>query len=274
MRGAGLPVHMRGFVIGMALARSDGPEKTCGLSAVPIFRALPEAVRAELAGMAQTRRFARNETIFPAHVPQDHVGCVTRGVLRLEKLLSDGQQQIIGILVASDMFGRMFDGPLGYAIEAATDAEVCLFRRGPFEALLERSPELEKLVILNILNEVDAALEWVGVLANRKVSARAASFLLMLCRRWAAQTGSLSLENGRIEVTVPLSRHDLALFLGTRPETLSRAFHSLAEDGLINIRSPYQFDIRDLDGLTRLSGQDYLSDTDPLLQLARAVSSR
>ncbi len=260
-------------MIEMKPARQDGHRDGCGLSAMPLFRALPATVRTELATMAKPIRYARDETVFPAHVPQDHVGCVTRGVLRLEKLLSDGQQQIIGILVASDMFGRMFDGPLGYAIEAATDAEVCLFRRGPFEDLLGRSPELEKLVILNILNEVDAALEWVGVLANRKVSARAASFLLMLCRRWAAQTGALSLDHGRIEVTVPLRRHDLALFLGTRPETLSRAFHSLAEDGFIAMHSPYRFEIRDLDGLTRLSGQDYLSDTDPLLQLARAASN-
>lgn len=252
---------------------ADGPGDGCGLGAMPMFRALPEPVRGELSAMAQTRRFARNETIFAAQEPQDHVGCVVSGVLRMQRVLADGQEQIVGLLVASDMFGRMFDGPLAFAIEAATDAEVCLFRRGPFEALLGRSPELEKLVILNILNEVDAALEWVGVLANRKVSARAASFLLMLCRRWALQTGALSLEGGRISVSVPLSRHDLALFLGTRPETLSRAIHSLAEDGLIAIRSPYEFDILDLDGLTRLSGQDYLSETDPLLRLTKTASN-
>jgi CRP/FNR family transcriptional regulator len=57
-------------------------------------------------------------------------------------------------------------------------------------------------------------------------------------------------------VRVPLSRKDLAQYLGARPETLSRAFHELERRGILRIVDPYQFRIIDEKALIDASGDD------------------
>jgi CRP/FNR family transcriptional regulator, anaerobic regulatory protein len=134
--------------------------------------------------------------------------------------------------------------------------DVIAFRRTPFEALLLESPELERLVLLNLLNEVDRARDWLIILANPRIRGRLAGFLTVLCTRFAKIGQLLKVDEQTIEVRIPLSRVDLAHLLGTRPETISRAFHALADKGIIAIKRPDLIVVRDIDGLIAEAGED------------------
>ncbi len=251
-------------------ARREG----CDLSGIRQLADLPPETRAELQGFCRLRSFSAGETIVHAGETPEFIGCVHKGILRMQKTLYDGRQHIVGLLVGGDMFGRVFNGPLEVDIEAATDAEVCAFRRAPFEALLSQSPELDRVVLLNILNELDRARDWMIILANNKVTGRLAGFLLFLCSRFVNIDHFLRVKDGELDVQIPLGRADVAHLLGTRRESISRAFRALAEDGTIIIRRPDLIRILDLDALATEMGAEEPGDHVSLKQLVQALQER
>ncbi len=246
----------------------------CDTASLQGFGDLPAETLAELEAICRTRSYAAGQTVVEAGEEAEFVGCVRTGILRMQKTLHDGRQHIVGLLVEADMFGRVFDGPLSVAIEAATDAEICMFQRAPFEALLLRSPELERLVLLSVLNELDRARDWMVILANPRVKGRLAGFLLILCTRFANVDHVLRPGNGRLEVKIPITRTDLAHLLGTRPESISRAFHALADDGSIVIRAPERIEILDVDALGTEAGDEDIMNFASLKDMMQVLQRR
>ncbi|WP_323772233.1 Crp/Fnr family transcriptional regulator [Antarctobacter sp.] len=227
-----------------------------------------------LRSICTLRRYSAGQSIADAGEEPGFVGCVQTGVLRMQKTLQDGRQHIVGLLVEGDMFGRVLGGPLDVAIEAATDAEVCAFRRAPFEALLAQSPELDRLVLLSILHELDRARDWLIILGSPRVRERLAGFLLVLCTRFATVDHLLRTSNGALDVKVPINRTDLAHLLGTRPESISRAFHALADTGCITIRKPDLIGIQDLEALATEAGEDEMMGRATLKTLLTSLQTR
>lgn len=233
---------------------ADGAAALSRLFGTPGFKALEPQTRTVLKDMARHRRYLRDEVIVHTGAAPNVVGCVVSGLLRMEKTLIDGQQQIVGLLGPGDLFGRLFDGPFPFAVEAAMDADLCLFPKRAFEDLVETSPDLERMLILAFLDETDSAREWLGLLANHRTVERVAGFLVFLCRRWIGPTEACAPGAGRLTVDIPISRHDMAMFLGTRTESVSRALHKLEDEGLIEIVTPYRIGIADIEALDTLSG--------------------
>lgn len=235
------------------------------------FQGLPEPLLADLCALCTHRVYDDGQLIADENEQLGFIGFVTKGLLRLQKKQQDGGLHVVGLLAENDMFGRLFNGPLHFSIAAAGETEVCAFEREPFEVLASKWPELERLLMLNILNELDAAREWMLILINHRVTERLAGFLVLLCRRWAGVSKVAEDEEERITLTVPVTRSDLASFLGTRPESLSRAFHVLSKNGLIRLRTPYEIEILDISKLIDLSGSEEMVLPGSLARLSRGT---
>ncbi|WP_297614947.1 Crp/Fnr family transcriptional regulator [uncultured Roseicyclus sp.] len=205
---------------------------------IPELAHVPEDILAELNQICQVRKLDAGQVLTDAGDAFDTVGFVTDGILRMQKTLPDGRQHVVGLLVPGDMFGRVFDGPMQFALEAAIESTLLTFRRGPFEALLSRSPALDRIILLQFLTEIDRSRDWMIVLSNPRVRGRLAGFLLTLCSRFQTVENLFGTMNGRLTVRIPISRADVAHLLGARPESISRAFHALADDGLLEIIRP------------------------------------
>ncbi|MDH3263914.1 MAG: Crp/Fnr family transcriptional regulator [Paracoccaceae bacterium] len=232
---------------------------------------LSDDEREKLNSIAHLRRFPKGATILAEGEEAGIVGNVIEGVLKMQKTQPDGRQQIVGLLVPTDMFGRVFTGTSDFAIEAATDVTLCCFDKRRFEALVLEHPRLEHQVMLSILDELDAARDWITLLGAQTVAQKLAGFLLMLCRRWPAIGCGLSPDRRHVEIHVPISRADLAQYLGTTVETISRTVQALARSGLIEVVTPTQFIVIDLKGLIAASGNE---DFDPatILQCVKSAS--
>lgn len=228
----------------------------CELSQLSQLAELPVDTLKELARICRPLRFQTGQIVAHEGERPDFIGFVHSGILRMQKTLEDGRQHIVGLLVEGDMFGRVFDGPLNVSVESVADAEVCAMQRAPFESLLLRSPELDRVVLLNILDELDRARDWMIILAKPKVKERLAGFLMVLCSRFAGVDHILRAGSGTIDVKIPISRTDLAHLLGSRPESISRAFHALADGGSIALKKPDLIEIRDMDALCVVAGDE------------------
>lgn len=239
----------------------------CGLQRLAAFGTLDEQVRHDLQAICSRRAFRSGQTIAEAGTRPGYIGIVGDGILRMQKTLLDGRQHVVGLLVPGDMFGRLFDGAMHFNVEAAIDSEVLTFDRRRFEKIVLDDPALDRLLLLNLLGELDRARDWMVILANPKVRGRLAGFLLLLCSRFRTIDHLVTVTDRVIRVRNPLSRPDVAHLLGTRIESVSRALHALADDGVIDILRPDLIEIRCLDSLLDEVGEPDLLDQATLIAL-------
>jgi CRP/FNR family transcriptional regulator len=212
--------------------------------------------RDALEAMCRIKSYAAGQIIVQEGENAEFVGHVLKGVLRLQKSLANGRQHIVGLLVEGDIFGGVSKGSAEFSIEAATQAEFCLFPRVAFESLLMQSPDLERAVLLNFTNELDRAREWMVILSSQKIVGRIAGFLLLMCARYSSIDHYLQPRPNGMEVKIPISRIDLANLLGTRPESISRALHALSDQGYIEILAPNRILIKDSAALAEAADED------------------
>lgn len=173
------------------------------------------------------RDYAIGQDILAAGMASEMVGSIVRGVVKLTKTAADGRAQIVGLLFAGDLVGRPMRPLALYDATAATDVTLCVFRRARFEELLRASPHLERRFLEMTLDELDAARDWQFLLGRKTAREKVASFLEMLARR-GPQAGAVSL-------ALPLTRAEIAAYLGLTIETVSRQLTRLAKDGVITL---------------------------------------
>lgn len=194
----------------------------------------------------------RGETILAQAGRISFLGHVVSGVLRLQKTLRDGRQQIVACCspaMCSDGFSCLSHT----AIEAATDVTICCYDRVIFESLLVRFPELEHRMLAAIARELDAAQNWMTLLAMHTVSGRVSTFMLLLQKQ--ALPASVH-EGGITIVDIPICRRDMAAYLGTTVESISRSLQHMVRSGGIRVLSPQRFEIVDRGRLIALSNHD------------------
>jgi CRP/FNR family transcriptional regulator len=245
---------------GKSMATMSRKPGICVSRMIPELANLPKPILAELNALGQMRKLAAGQLLADAGDAFDIIGFVTDGILRMQKTLPDGRQHVVGLLVSGDMFGRVFDGPMQFTLEAATDCTLLNFRRGPFEALLTRCAELDRIILLQFLSEIDRSRDWMIVLSNPRVRGRLAGFLLMLCTRFHKVEHLFGTMNGRLTIRVPISRADVSQLLGARAESISRAFHALADDGILDIIRPDLVAVLNMEDLAAEAGEPELID--------------
>jgi CRP/FNR family transcriptional regulator len=229
--------------------------KECVFNGLPAFQALSENVRADLQHLCRSRSFMTGQTVVHAGDSAEDIGFVQDGFLRMQKTLPDGRQHIVGLLGQGDMFGRVFDAASHFCIEAATPAKLCMFHRTAFNDIVARSPELERAILMQFMTELDRARDWMMILANHKIRARLAGMLLVFAKQMRSIDHLVTEDGDTITVRIPIGRSDLAHLLGTRPESISRAFHALASDGMLLIHQPDLVTITDPAALAEESGE-------------------
>lgn len=154
------------------------------------------------------------------------------------------------------MAGTILNGRLSFSIEAASDAQVILFPKAKFNEVLIDSIELERMMFQVFQDEIDAARNWLLLISNPSVRARLSGFLLMLCPKYDNVTEVLDEGGLALHVYIPISRKDLSSLLGVRPESLSRAFRSLADEGIIEIITHDHVKVVSIDALHAEAGGD------------------
>ncbi|QKC89165.1 Crp/Fnr family transcriptional regulator [Mesorhizobium sp. NZP2234] len=181
----------------------------------------------------------------------DRFSNVLSGVVKLTKTLSDGRQQIVGLQFAPDFLGRPFQAESTLTAEAATNVELCSFPRQTLERMMKEQPDLEHRVLEQKLRELDQARDWMVALGRKTAAEKIASFLLMIARNIDPTAGP---EHRVTAFDLPLSRAEIADFLGLTIETVSRQLTRLRGDNVIRIDNNRHIVVGDLARLAARSG--------------------
>lgn len=163
--------------------------------------------------------------------PAPHVFSITSGSLRVYKLLPDGRRQITGFLFAGDFLGLAVGDDYVFSAEAMEPSTVCRFRKGPFRALVQQSPPLEHMLLNRTMHELAAAQNQMLLLGRKSALERVASFLLDLPSHDPARPVTQD------HVHLPMTRSEIADYLGLTIETVSRVLTRLKTSGVIRLIS-------------------------------------
>ncbi len=183
------------------------------------------------------------QSIFEEGDEAKYVYNVSKGHVRLFKLLPDGRRQITGFLAPGDFLGLAARDTYAYSAEAITDTDLCRFKVGDLEGLLDEMPPVRERLFEIANDELAAAQEQMLCLGRKTAKERVASFLLAQLRH-VAECGV----NGA-SFDLPMSRSDIADYLGLTIETVSRTFTALREEGLIELPNTHRVSIPDIDAL-------------------------
>ena len=200
------------------------------------------------------RTFRPGEEIVAMGETTDFLGSVVEGCVGLSRIMSDGRRQMVGLLFPSDFIGRPMRPEAPFDAVAVTDVRLCIFSRPRFETMLKDTPALEQRLLEMTLDELDSAREWMVLLGRKTAKEKIASFFAIAARRMASvQNASLDEE---IRVALPLTREDMADYLGLTIETVSRQIGALKKAGLIEMADARHISIPDYDALVEMAGDD------------------
>lgn len=158
---------------------------------------------------------------------------ILAGVVKLTKSMADGRQQIVGLQFAPDFLGRPFGEESTLNVEAATELTLCTFPKKTVERLMDESPGLEKRLLKQTLRELDEARHWMLTLGRKTAAEKVASFLLLIARNVDPDRA----DKQSATFDLPLSRSDIADYLGLTIETVSRQLTKLSAEGVVRVHN-------------------------------------
>ena len=211
-----------------------------------LCRGLDSNASAKVALAGKSQRLAAGQHLFSEGDEADGVYEVVSGIVRLHKLLPDGRRQVIGFIGAGQLLGFSGDDDYAYTAEALTSVTLQRYGRASFERLLDEIPGLARRLLKAASAELLAAQDQMLLLGRKSATERIGSFLLAM----AALQGA----SGRSrEVQIPMSRSDIADYLGLTVETVSRTLAKLKHDGAIGLPVPNRVTVLDYDQIESLS---------------------
>ena len=221
-----------------------------------ICGALTVAELIEFNRLSVQREFDAGQTLMADAEDFPFFATVLNGVVKLSKTLADGRQQIVGLQFAPDFLGRPFHRQSNLSVEAASDVKLCTMARSCFETMMEKMPGLQQRLFRQVLLELDESRQWLVTLGRKTARERVASFLYMIARHASHKTGMDLDQANEVSFDLPLTRTDMADFLGLTIETVSRQLTKLKREGLISIFHNRHITVPDLEKLKQAGEEE------------------
>ena len=215
-----------------AVRRSSDPDPsiraiTFGKSQdVGAKRLLTVRERQKLANIGTRMKVPARSILCREETDADWIFIVTEGVVKSFRELPSGKRRLAAFLFAADVFGLAENGRYVNTAQAITGVTLYRIPIDSLTALFNRDPELGFKFLVKATHELRAAQRRAIVLTRRDALGRLAMFLRML-----EKDGPRVSERGVI--SIPMSRSDIADYLGMSLEAVSRASSGLARHGLV-----------------------------------------
>ncbi len=206
-----------------------------------LFGGLPPEHLEEIVNLAITKNFKRGESVFFEGDPGAGFYMVATGKVKIFKTSVSGKEQILHIFSKGEPFGEVpvfHDQPFPANATALEKSSLIFFPRKRFVELVHTMPSL----VMNMLAVLSMRLRRFATqienLSLKEVPARLAGYLIYLSEE----------QGDPDKVVLEISKGQLASLLGTIPETLSRIFAKMSEEGLIKVTGK-EIDLLDRSGL-------------------------
>ena len=193
--------------------------------------------------MGASMHFKRNAEIYGENEPADYLYKVASGAVRTYKVLTDGRRQIGAFYLPGDVFGLESGDLHPFSAEAVSDAKILVVKRSALVARAARENDVARQLWAITGRELQRVQDHLLALI-KTAEERVVSFLPQMAKR-------LSTTN---QIELPMSRQDIADYLGLTIETVSRAMSHLESTAAIELPSSRRVILRNRATLGRLNG--------------------
>jgi CRP/FNR family nitrogen fixation transcriptional regulator len=192
--------------------------------------------------MGASMSYARNAEIYGENEPTEYLYKLISGTVRTSKILNDGRRQIGEFYLPGDLFGHEVGNQHSFSAEAITDVKVIVIKRSAVEALAARDNDVARQLWAMTGRELQRMQEHI-LLLIKSAQERVAGFLLEMAERIKSTN----------EVELPMSRQDIADYLGLTIETVSRTLTILENSAAIALPTSRRIVLRNRAALRRLN---------------------
>ena len=188
-----------------------------------------ELERSEFANLARRISFPAKSPIFAEGEPSTAIYLLRSGTATLYKMLPDGRRQIVAFALPGDFLGSPFSYRYTCSVDAISEVTTRQFLREGFLASLQANPKSLYLLLEVALQETNAARDHALLLGCRSAEQKFAGFII----DWRAKVGRGGVLSNL--VPLPMSRKDVADFLGLTIETVSRVLAKLQRENVVRV---------------------------------------
>jgi len=196
-----------------------------------------------LANMGTVTNFDRSATIFHEGDDADYSYKVVSGAVRLSKMTSDGRRQVAEFALPGDFIGLNWLNEHAMTAETLTDVTLIAYTRGRLERLGDENQAIRAELFSTLRHDLWAAQNHLVLLGRQSALERVACFLLSMLERSRSADKTI--------IQVPMTRRDIADYLGLTIETVCRMLTRLKQSGVIGIPDRHTVSVRNLGGLRR-----------------------
>jgi CRP/FNR family nitrogen fixation transcriptional regulator len=211
-------------------------------AARPVPPVSSHPVNTSIEMMGASMPFARNTEIYGENEPAEYLYKVISGTVRTYKVLNDGRRQIGAFYVAGDIFGLEIGDQHSFSAEAIVDCKVMVIKRSSVISLAARENDVARQLWAMTAAELLRVQDHIMLLIMT-AQERVAGFLLEMAKR--APAGN--------EIDLPMSRQDIADYLGLTIETVSRTLTQLENSAAIAVPTSRRIVLRNRAALTRMN---------------------
>lgn len=206
-------------------------------------RPLPQVPGETVELMGAVMPFARNAEIYGDNEPAEYLYKVVSGAVRTYRVLNDGRRQIGAFYLPGDVFGIEVGDHHTFSAESIVDSKIMLIKRSSLLALASRSADVARQLWTMAATELQRSQNHTMLLI-KTAQERVAGFLLEMAKRTHCANA----------VELPMSRQDIADYLGLTIETVSRTLTQLENSAAIAVPTSRRIVLRNQAALSRLNG--------------------
>ena len=196
---------------------------------VPVFAGLSAEEQLEVGRFARPVHVEAGDVVARAGERSPRLFVVHTGRLKVRRTSADGHESIVRVAGPGEAVGEesfLTGAPPDADTVALEASRLCAFDHADLAALLQRMPGIGVGMLRALAEKLTSAERMVAALTSSDVETRVAAYLLDLPATW---------DGGHARVRLPMPKHQVAAYLGTTPETLSRRLAALERDGLVEL---------------------------------------
>jgi CRP/FNR family transcriptional regulator, cyclic AMP receptor protein len=205
---------------------------TSFLKQIPLFIELDEKELTHLAGISIARTYRKNANVFMEGDPRQAVFFIHKGIIKIYKIDSDGNEQIVTFLKEGEMFphtGFFDSSPYPATSTVVEAAELFVIPIKDFEQLMLDMPTIAIKVMRVMSEKIREFQAKLQTFVTQDVNRRIVSFLVRM-----ADNQGVKFEDG-VKIGIPMTHQEFANMVGTTRETVNRVMNNLKKDGIIEM---------------------------------------
>ncbi len=213
------------------------------LKSVLLFKDLTLSQIRKILEICEKKLLHKGQIIFTEGEPANGIYLLKRGRVKIFKLSLDGKEQVLHFIEEGHVFGEVaaFLGePFPASAEALKESVVLFIPRSSFYGLVRNDPSIAMNMLALLSLRLKEFVNLVDTISLKDVSQRVSTYLLFIAKH---EGNTVSLE---------IKKSELASFLGTIPETVSRVLNRMVRDDLIEMRGA-KIEIKNAEELKRIA---------------------